>query len=147
MPSIVRWNPLRELQEMNEVVDRFFTDPRLRAVREEDRERYWRMPMDAYQTADSIVINVELPGVNQDDVTITLEDNVLTISGQLTPRQEDQEYFLRERAAGRFERVLSVGTPVDAGKADAVFENGVLTLTLPKREEVKPRAITIKKKG
>ncbi len=147
MAGLVRWNPLRELQEMNEVVDRFFNDPWLRGARAaEDRERVWRMPMDAYQTDEAIVIHVELPGVQQDDVNITLENNVLTISGELKPRADEKNYFLRERPAGRFERVLSVGTPIDAAKAEATFHDGVLTLTLPKREEVKPKTISIKKK-
>ena len=147
MAGLVRWNPLRELQEMNEVVDRFFNDPWLRGARAaEDRERVWRMPMDAYQTDEAIVIHVERPGVQQDDVNITLENNVLTISGELKPRADEQNYFLRERPAGRFERVLSVSTPIDAAKAEATFHDGVLTLTLPKREEVKPKTISIKKK-
>ncbi len=144
MTNLVRWNPLRELQDMNTLVDRFFDEPFFRS--RFDREHTWRMPLDAYMTDDAIIITAELPGILADDVNITLENGVLTISGKLTPRQEDHEYFLRERFAGRFERMLSVGTPVDIAKAEAVFDNGILTLTLPKAEEVKPRTIAIKKK-
>jgi HSP20 family protein len=144
MTNLVRWNPLRELQDMNTLVDRFFDEPFFRS--RFDREHTWRMPLDAYMTDDAIIITAELPGILADDVNITLENGVLTISGKLNPRQEDHEYFLRERFAGRFERMLSVGTPVDIAKAEAVFDNGILTLTLPKAEEVKPRTIAIKKK-
>jgi HSP20 family protein len=144
MTNLVRWNPLRELQDMNTLVDRFFDEPVFRS--RFDREHTWRMPLDAYMTDDAIIITAELPGILADDVNITLENGVLTISGKLNPRQEDHEYFLRERFAGRFERMLSVGTPVDIAKAEAVFDNGILTLTLPKAEEVKPRTIAIKKK-
>ena len=104
------------------------------------------MPMDAYMTDDAIVITMELPGVHEQDVNVTLENNVLTISGELKPRETEQNYVLRERPAGHFERTLSVSTPVDVSKANAVFADGVLTLTLPKAEQVKPKTITVKKK-
>ncbi len=144
--SLVRWNPIRELQEMNNAMDRFFDDPLTRRFFREEREHLWRMPMDAYMTEDAIVIKMELPGVNKDDVNITLENGVLTISGEMRPREESREYSVQERFHGRFERVLSIGSPVNISKAEAVFENGVLTLTLPKTEEVKPRKIAIKSK-
>jgi HSP20 family protein len=149
MSNLVRWNPIREIQEMNEAVDRFFNDPwaaGLRGMRDGERQRAWRMPMDAYMTDDAIVIAMELPGVREDDVNVTLENNVLTISGELKPRETEQNYLLRERPAGHFERTLSVSTPVDVAKANAVFADGVLTLTLPKAEQVKPKTITVKKK-
>lgn len=148
MSNLVHWNPLREIQEMNEVVDRFFNEPwaGLRTLRDGERQRAWRMPMDAYMTDDAIVIAVELPGVREEDVNVTLENNVLTISGELKPREAEQNYVLRERPAGHFERTLSVSTPVDVSKATAVFTDGVLTLTLPKAEQVKPKTITVKKK-
>ena len=148
MSNLVRWNPLREIQEMNEAVDRFFNDPWAgrRSLRDGELLRAWRMPMDAYMTDDAIVITMELPGVHEQDVNVTLENNVLTISGELKPRETEQNYILRERPMGHFERTLSVSTPVDVSKADAVFADGVLTLTLPKTEQVKPKTITVKKK-
>jgi HSP20 family protein len=142
--SVVRWNPIRELQEMNEMMDRFFDEP---ALRRERYSRAWRMPVDAYSTDDAIVLMAELPGVSEEDVNITLENNVLTISGAFKPREDDQNFFLKERFSGRFERVLSIGTPVNVSAAEASFENGILTLTLPKAEEVKPRTIQIKHKN
>ena len=142
--SLMRWNPIRELQEMNEMVDRFFGDTR-RATPGGERVRY-RIPMDAYMTDDALIITLELPGVNEDDVNITLENGVLNISGEMKPRKEDRDYLVQERFHGRFERALSVSTPVQVDKAEAVFNNGVLTLTLPKAEEVKPKQITVKRK-
>ncbi len=145
MAGLVRWNPLREMRRMDEVMDRFFNDPWFRWGQEEsDGERLWRMPMDAYITDDAIVIQMAVPGIRPEDVNITLENNVLTISGELKPREEGRNYILRERPVGRFERVMSVSTPVDANKAEAAFENGVLTLTLPKAEQVKPKTIQVK---
>ena len=148
MSNLMRWNPLREIQEMNEAVDRFFGDSWAgpRGMRDGDQLRAWRMPMDAYMTDDAIVIAMALPGVHEEDVNVTLENGVLTISGELKPRAEEHNYLLRERPAGHFERTLSVSTPVDVSKADAVFADGVLTLTLPKAEQVKPKTITVKKK-
>lgn len=147
MSSLMRWNPLRELQNMDETLERFFDDPWLRTRGNVTRERNWRMPMDAYMSDDELVVTMELPGVNPDDVEITFENNVLTIRGNLHPRtEEDRHYFLRERPAGRFERALSVNTPIDVAKTEATFSDGLLTLTLHKAEEAKPKTISIKKK-
>ncbi|MBN1965089.1 MAG: Hsp20/alpha crystallin family protein [Anaerolineae bacterium] len=147
MSTLMRWNPLRELQNADETFERFFDDPWLRSRTNVVRDRAWRMPLDAYMTGDALVVTMELPGVNPDDVEITLENNVLTIRGELHPRtEEERNYVLRERPAGRFERALSINTPVDTAKTEATFADGLLTLTLHKAEEAKPKTIAIKKK-
>jgi HSP20 family protein len=105
-----------------------------------------RLPIDAYATENEIVIITSVPGVNPDDVEITLEDETLTIQGEIAPPLENVDYLMRERPYGRFSRTLRLNVPVEAENAEAEFDNGVLTLTLPKAESVRPKVIKIKKK-
>jgi HSP20 family protein len=102
------------------------------------------LPVDAYATSESFVIKSDLPGVKPEDVAITIEDDTLTIKAVLSGSAEDVEYAIHERASGEYERTLRFNVPVDAEVAEATFENGVLTLTVPKAEEAKPRQIKVK---
>src|SRR5579859_273251 len=102
--------------------------------------------MDAYVTNDAIVIKADVPGLKADDLSVTLEGETLTIRGEIKAESDQQKFLLRERPIGRFERILTINTPIDSAKVEAHFENGVLTLTLPKAEIAKPRQITIKPK-
>ena len=102
--------------------------------------------MDAYTTPEEIVIIASLPGLTPDEVDIALEGDTLTIRGELRPPLENVEYLFQERGFGLFSRTLTLHVPVEADKAEAVFENGVLTLTLPKAEETKPKTIKVKSK-
>jgi HSP20 family protein len=110
------------------------------------RERPLRLPLDVYTTPEEIVISASLPGLTPDEVDIALEGDTLTIRGKLRAPLENVEYLFQERAYGAFSRTLTLNVPVEAGKADAVFEDGVLTLTLPKAEETKPKVIKVKGK-
>ena len=110
---------------------------------EQRPDRYW-LPVDAYATSESFVIQSNLPGVKPEDVVITIEDDTLTIKAVLPGSVEDVEYAIHERASGEYERTLRFNVPVDAEAAEATFENGVLTLTVPKAEEAKPRQIKVK---
>ena len=137
-----RWNPVREMITMREAMDRMLDENlRLRPV---PASATWLLPVDAYYTDDAIVIQVDVPGLKPEDLTITLEGDTLTLRGEIKNRAEDNKYLLRERPTGRFERILTINTPIDNGKTDAHFDSGVLTLTLPKAESAKPRQITIK---
>ena len=137
-----RWNPVREMITMREAMDRM-QDENLR-LRPVPTSTTWVLPLDAYFTDDAIVIQVDVAGLKPEDLSITLEGDTLTLRGEIKSRAEDNKYLLRERPAGKFERILTINTPIDNAKADAHFENGVLTLTLPKAESAKPRQITIK---
>jgi len=104
--------------------------------------------VDMYQTDDEIVVKATLPGVKPDDIAISATGDVLTLRGTTTEEteRENATYHVRERRQGEFLRSLALPTPVVADKAKAEFEDGILTLTLPKAEEVKAKTITVKAK-
>ena len=104
-------------------------------------------PIDVFADTDSFTIKALIPGVHADDIDIQIVDESVTISGELSSdREEGKRYLLAERPSGRFHRVITLPTPLDANKVDASLENGVLTLFIPKAEQAKPRSIKIKQK-
>lgn len=146
--SITNLNPWREVrtlrEAMDDILEESFVRPGQRRI--EPRERRLRLPLDVYTTPAEIVIVASLPGLTPNEVDITIDGDRLTIRGQLRPPLENVDYLFQERPYGPFARTLTLNVPIDADEADAVFENGVLTLTLPKAEESKPRAIEVKRK-
>ena len=145
MPSYVtRWDPFREAVTMREAMDRLFDDSFVPSGRREGAgERTFRLPLDAYVTQDEIVVTANMPGVKPEDVEITLEGDTLTINGERPGPIENVDYVMRERPYGRFQRTLNINIPVDADKAEAKYENGLLTLSIPKAEAVKPKTIAV----
>jgi HSP20 family protein len=105
-----------------------------------------RLPLDVYTTPEEIVIVASLPGLTPDEVDITIDGDRLAIRGELRPPLENVDYLFQERAYGPFSRTLTLNVPVNTNQAEAIFENGVLTLTLPKAEESKPKTIEVKRK-
>jgi len=114
------------------------------AAAERGSERVIKLPIDAYATENELVIVAPAPGVAPDTVEITIEGDTLTIKGEIKPPLENVNYIYRERAFGPFMRTLTLNVPVQADKAEATFEHGLLTLTIPKAEAVKPKAIKVK---
>jgi len=104
--------------------------------------------IDLYQNDDDVVVKAALPGLKADDVQISITADVLTLRGEFKQQTEQKEatYHIREQRFGSFERTVMLPTDVQSDKARADFENGPLTVTLPKAETVKPRTITIKAK-
>ena len=145
--SIDRWSPMRDFMTLRQAMDRLFEDsfvgPRPFAPAP---ERAIRLPIDAYSTDTDLVIVAPMPGVNPDEVEITIEGDTLAIRGEIRPPLENVDYIFKERAYGPFSRTLTLNVPVEAEKAEASFENGLLTLTIPKAESVKPKAIKVKSK-
>lgn len=141
MTSINRWNPVRELLSIRDEMDRLFNE---RFFRTENRPML--LPIDAYMTDDALVLVADVPGLNPEDIHITFEGDTLTIRGEYKAENGNKNYLLRERMTGKFERVLTINTPVDSDKIEANFENGTLTLTLPKAEAAKPKQITVRTK-
>ena len=138
------WDPLREAVTLREAMDRLFDDtwvPTRRRVQE--RERVYKLPLDAYVTPEEIVVVANMPGIKPEDVEITLEGDTLTLKGVRPGSMENVDYVLQERVGGAFQRTLNINVPIDADKADARFENGILTLTIPKAEAVKPKTIQV----
>jgi HSP20 family protein len=146
--TISRWEPFKDLMTLREAMDRLFEDS---FVRPGPRwvtagESRCQLPIDAYVTDEELVITASVPGVDPKDVEITIEGDTLTIRGELKAPLENVEYILRERDFGKFARTLQLNIPVQADKAEASFDKGVLTLILPKQEEIKPKTIQVKAK-
>ncbi|MEJ5198414.1 MAG: Hsp20/alpha crystallin family protein [Anaerolineae bacterium] len=137
-----RWDPFREVVTLREAMDRLFEDSFI-PTRRRAREEAFRLPLDAYVTPEEIVILANMPGVKPEEVEITIEGDTLTIKGERPAPLENVDYVLQERAYGKFQRTLTINIPVDANKAEAKFENGLLTLTIPKAEAAKPKTIQV----
>lgn len=131
-----RWEPFREIVSLRDAIDRLFDES---ASRPRGWLTSWQtgvgtFPLDIYEDGNDLVVVASAPGFKPDDITIEIRDDVLTFSGEVqrdTPRQ-DENYHLREHRYGRFERSVILPFPVRVARAEAVFEYGMITLTLPK---------------
>jgi HSP20 family protein len=145
--SIIRWEPFRDLVSTQDRFNQLFNDTFARALgdQQEVSPRTWIPPVDIYETGDSLVLKAELPGINPEDVEIRVEDSTLYLKGERKFEKEVREENLHrvERSYGTFTRSFALPSTIDAEKVKAEYENGILTLTLPKREEAKPRTIKI----
>lgn len=143
MRAITRWDPGSDVVNLQQVMDRLFEDS---FVRPRSRGEFGgvRPPMDIYANDEEIVAMIALPGIKPEDVDITVEGDTVTIKGEFKPPIENVDYVVQERTSGPFRRVLTLNVPVQADKAEASFQDGVLTLTLPKAEESKARTIKVK---
>jgi HSP20 family protein len=142
MSTLIRWNPVRELLTLREAMDQAFNALPFRSM--DPFGRPTPLPIDAYMTDEALVLIADVPGLKPEDLSVTLEGDTVTIRGEIKPAAEKGSYLLRERLFGRFERTLTVNTPIEPNNVEATFENGVLTLTLPRAAEVRPRQITVK---
>jgi HSP20 family protein len=134
------------MMTLREAMDRLFNDAVTRPL---SLREVWSVPaVDMYQTDDDLVVKAALPGIKIDEVQINITGDVLTLKGEMKQEEEKQEkaWHIREQRFGSFERSIALPTNVVADKAKAEFENGILTITLPKADEVKPRTITVKAK-
>ncbi len=149
MANLVRWEPFRDLISLREAMDRLFEESFIRP------RIGWPAPLgvgalavDMYETDQDVVIKSSVPGVKAEDLDITITGDTLTIKGETKTEEkvEKANYIRQECRYGAFCRSLTLPTTIVAEKAKAEFENGVLTLTLPKAEEVKPKTIKVKAK-
>ena len=141
---ITRFDPFREFSTLQDRMNRLFGDVYLRD--EDITSRGWVPPVDIYETAErDLVIKVEVPDINREDVEVTVENNTLTLKGNKNfPTDVKEEQFRRvERRYGSFVRSFTLPNTVDAAKVSAEYKNGVLTVKLPFREEAKPRTINV----
>jgi len=146
MSNLIRWEPMREMMTLREAMDRLFDDAFTRPL---SLSGVSAMPaIDMYQTADEVVVKATLPGLKAEDVDITVTGETLTLRGEFKQENEQKEtsYHIREVRSGSFERSLLLPTDIKADKAKADFEAGILTISLPIADEVKPKSITIKAK-
>lgn len=151
MANITRFDPLGEMVSLRSAMDRLFEDSFVSPVG-------WRTlgsgeaitpPLDVHETADDIVVTASLPGMKAEDVEITMTGQSLTLRGEFRADEkvERDQYLYRERRFGTFHRSLQLPVRVQGESAQATFTDGVLTLRIPKAEEVKPRQIRINANG
>ena len=139
--ALVRWNPIGTLAGMEiDRLNRMFS-----ALEHEAFNQAWVPAVDIYETdTHEVVIKAELPDVKKEDIGVSVENNVLTLTGERKPEQSKPEQFQRvERRFGSFSRSFTLPTSVDAGQIAASYKDGVLTIRLPRREETKPRQIAV----
>ena len=143
--TIVRWEPLRELGALQSEMNRLFNTAFESPGGNGGTLRRWVPPMDVLETGDHFLLRLDLPGVDQDAVSIELDDQTLTIAGERSVEHhtEKEGYQRVERASGAFQRSLTLPQGIDPEAITAGFENGVLEVRIPKPEERKPRKITI----
>jgi HSP20 family protein len=148
--AVERWEPFKEMMSLREAMNRLVEDSFI-------RPGGWPMPVDAealsvamdvIETKDSLIVKASVPGIKPEDIDVSVTGDVLTIRGETASEEkiEQGSYLRQERRFGKFERSLTLPTLVTADKADAKFEHGVLTLTLPKAEQAKPKSIKVKTK-
>lgn len=148
--TIVRYDPFRDLRTLQEEVNRLFSTNLTRGFAEEGIGRgAWNPSVDIYENKDQIVLEAELPGMNRDDFELSVESNVITLRGerQFEKKDDSDNYHRVERSYGSFTRSFTLPQTVSAEGANAEYRNGVLRVTLPKREETKARRIEIAGEG
>ena len=145
MTLIRRPTPLVDVVTFRDVMDRLFDDRSFRPLWIGDGERQAAPALDLYTTPDAVIAKVALPGVKPEDVDVTVGDDLVTISGAFKEEKEtsDHGYVHRELSQGQFSRSFSLPTAIKAEAAKAEFKDGLLTLTLPKTEEVKPTHVKV----
>ncbi len=149
MGNLVRWEPFRDLTDVRFAMDRMFDR---RFVRQWPMLKWEaapsQLPIDLYETDEAVVVTASLPGVKLEDVDVSVIGRVLTIKGEAKSATDENEgnYFHQERRSGAFQRVITLPVRVEADKAEATFEDGVLKLELPKVAEVKATTIQVKAK-
>lgn len=149
MTNLIRWEPEREMMTLREAMDRLFDDAFTCPLGPRDSWHGSGVPViDMYQTDNDVVVKATLPGMKADDVQINITGDVLSIKGEMKEKNETKEknYHIREQHWGAFERSVMLPTSIVSDKAKAEFEDGILTITLPKAEEVKPKIVNVKAK-
>jgi HSP20 family protein len=150
--DLIRWSdtladPFPEFETLQDEINRLFDTTRW----PESRglyDRAYSPPVDVMETADAYGVVCDLPGMDIKDIDLSVAENVLTLKGEKRRQEKKPEasVYMEELASGRFQRTLSFPLAVDADKVEAVLKDGVLTVTLPKKEEVKPKQVTVKAK-
>jgi HSP20 family protein len=149
MSAITLWRPRRRVLSPARPLDRFFDDWFERP------SRVWMvpswdetLPLDAYRENGNLIIKAEIPGVSSEDLDLTVKEGILTISGETRAEEkvEEENYIRRERTYGSFSRSLALPAEAEGDKAEAVFEDGVLTVTIPVADEAEPESVKIEVK-
>ena len=141
---LTRWDPFQEMLNLRRTVDRLFDN----ASQDHDwaQSTPWGLAVDVVENKDDFIVKASVPGINPDDLDISYVEDTLTIKGEIKSENEvkENQYHLRERRYGTFSRSITLPTTIKGDAIEASYHNGVITLRLPKAEEVKPKRIAIK---
>ena len=144
-PTLSTWPSFGRLADLRNEIDRLFESPLSELTRTSQLLSGWTPALDVYEDKDSFVVKAELPGMKKEDIEVSLHDGSLSISGErkTESKREDSEVYRAERFFGRFQRTVTLPTTVAADKVKAAYNDGILTITLPKTEEAKPKKIDV----
>jgi HSP20 family protein len=146
MNKLVRWNPVREMAAMQSALDRLF-DETWRPLFDDERLRGFALAIDVHEDDKGYTVTTDLPGVEPENINVHLDGEYLVVEAEIPEQvieKKEARTLIKERCYGKFSRRVQLPQPVEADKVEAAFENGVLTLTLPKSPEVQPKMITVK---
>jgi len=143
--TLDRWDPFREAVSLRDAMNTLLQESFVRPSGPSAPNGPATLPLDVSETEDAFMVKASLPGIKPEDVQITVHGDTLTIRGETKAEEEKkgERWHLRERRFGSYQRSVALATPVDSDQAQAQFEHGVLTLTLPKSEAARPRQIKI----
>jgi HSP20 family protein len=149
MANLTRWDPYNDMISLRDAMDQLLENALISFGRTTGGQRSsmaFAFPVDITEQDDHYIVKASLPGIKPEDLDITVQDNLLTIQGEMQAEEEKKEerYHLRERRWGSFARSIALPTGVDANNVQAEYENGILTLTLPKSQEARPKHISVK---
>ena len=144
-PSLATWPSFGRLSDLRDEIDRLFDSPLTELTRTSQLLSGWTPALDVFEEKDNFVVKAELPGMKKEDIEVSFHDGSLSISGERKSetKHEDAEVYRAERFFGRFQRTVTLPAPVAVDKVKAAYKDGVLTITLPKTEEAKPKQIDV----
>ncbi len=144
-PEVSAWGGFGQLSNLRDEIDRLFEAPLAEFARASHLLSGWTPAFDVYEDKDNIYVRAELPGMKKEDIDLSLHNGSLSISGERKSEDKfkDAEVYRMERFFGRFQRTVTLPTPVAADKIKAQYKDGILSVTLPKAEEAKPKHIDV----
>ena len=144
-PTVSNWPSFSRLSDLRDEIDRLFEAPLTGFSNTSQLLSGWTPALDVYEDKDNFVLKAELPGMKKEDIDVSIHDGSVSISGErkTETKHEDAEVYRAERFFGRFQRTVTLPAPVAADKVKAQYKDGILTVTLPKTEEAKPKQIDV----
>ncbi|HVV01899.1 MAG TPA: Hsp20/alpha crystallin family protein [Verrucomicrobiae bacterium] len=144
-PELSSWPGLGRLSSLRDEIDRLFEAPLAALSGPSQLLGGWTPSLDVFENKDNVIVKAEVPGMKKEEIEVSLHDGTLSISGERKSNQEfkEAEVYRSERFVGRFQRTVTLPAPVASDKVKAQYKDGVLTVTLPKTEEAKPKQIDV----
>ena len=145
-PELTSWPSFGRLTDLRDEINCLFDSPLTEMARASRLFSGWTPALDLYEDKDNLVVKLEVPGMKREDIDVSLHEGSLSVSGERRSEEKhkDADVYRTERFFGRFQRIVALPTPVAADKVKAQYQDGILTITLPKTEEAKPKQIDVK---